>query len=67
MQTIFYYCLVSYFCNTISPVKGEICSQVDGFTSRSTSHCSGNASLDFSSAPLETRNGVYIRAQLTTG
>ena len=59
------------FSAVISPIEGELGSQVDGSTLSSTSLRGGYSSLmylqDFSLAPLKTRNGVDIRAQLKTG
>ena len=56
------------FSAVISPVKGEVGSQVDGSTPGSTSLHGGSSSLmhcrDFSPVPLETPKGVDIRAQL---
>ena len=58
------------FSAVISFLKGELGLRIDGSAPSTTILCEGNSSLyhrNFSTAPLETRSDVDIRAQLKTG
>ena len=57
------------FSAVISLLEGEVGLQIDGSAPSTTILCEGNSLLyrqNFSTAPLKTRSGVDIRAQLKT-
>ena len=58
------------FSAVISLLEGEVGLWINGSAPSTTILCKGNSSLyhrNFSTAPLETRNGVDIRAQRKMG
>ena len=58
------------FSAVISLLEGEVGLRIDGSALSTTILCKGKSSLyhrNFSTAPLETRSGVDIRAQMKMG